>query len=72
MHVSDFLKVTFQSDIKEEKAVKTSTIENQLQLMNDRINEWERIEEKRSTIIKHRLATFLKYIEDDQQQEQIE
>lgn len=39
-----------------------------MQLIEEKITTWEHQEEKRSVILRQRLATFLKYIEDDHEQ----
>jgi hypothetical protein len=39
-----------------------------MQLIEERISAWEQQEEKRNVILKQRLATFLKYIEDDHEE----
>jgi hypothetical protein len=37
-------------------------------LIEEKITAWEHSEEKKNVILKQRLATFLKYIEDDHEE----
>ena len=48
--------------------MKSSTIESQVQLIEEKIEAWEKQEEKSNVILKQRIATFLKYIEDDHEE----
>jgi len=57
--------LNLQTDIKEEKIAKTSTIESQLAATDEKLTDWEQLEQKRNVVLKSRLSMFLKYIEED-------